>query len=533
MYRKTSVFASGSPDIAPKSDADYRQGMIPNTVAMAEDVNAYGLKSDEMNWTMSQEISNLLEAYGITLGSARVADPTNPANKMLLKLFREKLTVGTYLTGVGGSIPVITQSGNALNIPELQIRFNTSVYYGGTEDEMPVITIPAQTLSATGSWADGVYYVYATSAGAIATQTSPVLGSDGATKCMLGSVFVYNGAFQANSWKYQPWLQISAVEDRETPTAYIKGGYITPASSSTLQIGSLEIQAEGFGIDYSVTTPNTKTVISGTTPFTYKALYSGYNPGSSDLSTIGGNDSGDVGSHLYDMTDNSWVDAVAYADQSVTSKYMVIVPCITPAGQTLMIPAMSEKDGNGNYTSVFDSAQEAEDAIFGLQYEGLDSVAARVIYLGMSLVIRIPKTGEPLDLMNRDDLRVIGRVPQALEGFTSGAGQSGGGTGAYVPMKKYFFNNTFTSVTPYNNAANEIEGNDTTAVAVTFPTPTAGIINQVLIHYSHTSTKQGLSFANVKWWFERVPVFQDGYTYEIIAEYVDGYWRLGYIEGLS
>ena len=100
-------------------------------------------------------------------------------------------------------------------------------------------------------------------------------------------------------------------------------------------------------------------------------------------------------------------------------------------------------------------------------------------------------------------------------------------------MKKYYFDNTYTSVIPFNNAVNEIEGNDTTAVAVSFPTPTAGIINQILIHYAHTNQKMGLSFSGIKWWFERVPNFQDGYTYEIIAEYVNGYWRLGYIEGVS
>lgn len=532
MYRKTSVFASGSPDMAARSDAEYRQGMIPNTVAMAEDVNAYGMKSDEMNWTMSQELSNLIEAYGITLGSARVADPNNPANKMLLKLFKEKLSIGTYLTGVGGTIPIITQSGNALTIPELQIRFNENVYYSNTDDEMPVITIPAQTLSATGSWANGVYYIYATSAGAIAAQTTPVLGQDGATKCMLGSVFVYNGAFQANSWKYQPWLQVSAVEDRESPTSYTKGGYVSAASASTLQMGSLEIRAEGIGVDSSIYTPNI-TLIQAKPTFTYKALYSGYNPGVSDISTIGGNDSGDVGTHLYDMTNNTWVDAKAYAEASVSPKYMVIVPCITPAGQTLMIPAMSELDANNNYTSVFDNPQDAEDAIFGLQYEGLDTVASRVIYLGVSIVIRIPTTARPLDLTNRDDMRVIGRVPQALGGFTSGAGQSGGGTGAYIPMKSYYFGPTYTTVTPFNNAVNEIEGNDTTAVAVSFPSPTANIMNQILIHYTHTATKMGLAFSGIKWWFDRVPSFQDGYTYEIIAEYVNGYWRLGYIEGVS
>ena len=148
MYRKSSVFASSSSAIASKTEADYRQGMIPNTVAMAEDVNAYGLNSDKMNWTMSQEISNLLEAYGITLGSDYVSDPTNAANKMLLKLFNEKISIGRLLTGISassGTIPVITQTGGSLNIPDMKIRFNNAVYYANTDNEIPEITITART----------------------------------------------------------------------------------------------------------------------------------------------------------------------------------------------------------------------------------------------------------------------------------------------------------------------------------------------------------------------------------------------------
>ena len=532
MYRKSSVFASSSTAVASKTEADYRQGMIPNTVAMAEDVNAYGLKSDEMNWTMSQELSNLLEAYGITLGSDYVSDPANAANKMLLKLFQEKLATAPYLTGVAvenGAIPVITQSGSALTIPQLKIRFNTAVYYGSTEQAIPTVTISATSFSVTSSWTNGVYYLYATDAGAIAAQDTPVLGADGATKCFLGSFYVYNGSIQAGSWKYQPWLQVSSVEERENPTAYTKGGYMTAASSSTLQMGALEIQAEGMNADTNIYKPNIK-LIQAVSPFTYKALYSGYNPGTSAVSEIGGTGAIDVGTHIYNTTTSTWESIKTWASSFDLPKYIVVVPCITPSGQTLMIPAMSTYDsGTNNYAAVFDSQADAAEAVFGLQYTGLDAVASRVIYLGISLVLRVSTNGSQLDLTNPEDFMVVGRVPQALAGFTSAAGQSGGGTGSYIPMKTYTFGSAYQTVNCMNNAVNIIEGHDTTAVVVNLPTPTAGIMNQVMIHYAHTSAKHGLSFSGVTWWFGRQPSFDDGYTYEFIADYVNGHWYMGYL----
>lgn len=532
MYRKSSVFASSSSAVASKTEADYRQGMVPNTVAMAEDVNAYGLLSDKMNWTMSQEISNLLEAYGITLGSDYVSDPTNTANKMLLKLFNEKISIGRLLTGVSassGTIPVITQTGGSLDIPDMKIRFNSAVYYANTDNEIPEVTITACTYTPSSGYSNGVYYLYVTNNGGFAVQTTPVLGSDGATKCFLGTFYLYNGTMQAGSWKYQPWLQVSAVEDRESPTAYTKGGYMSPASSSTLQMGTLEIQAEGINVDTNAYKPNIVTVNS-VSPFTYKAIYPGYNPGTSAISAIGGTGSIDVGTHIYNMSNNTWVDIKTWASGFTTPKYIVIVPCITPAGQTLMIPAMST-ESSGDYPQVFDSQEAAINAVFGLQYPDLSSVASRVIYLGVSLVIKVSTTSHTLDLTSPEDYLVVGRVPQALAGFTSAAGQAGGGSGEYIPMKSYSYSSSYTTVNAINNAVNIIEGNDTTAVAVAMPTPTNGIINQFVIHYSHTASKNGLAFNNVKWWFGRTPTYTNGYTYEIIAEYVNGYWRLGYIEG--
>ena len=531
MYRKSSVFASSSSAIASKTEADYRQGMVPNTVAMAEDVNAYGLNSDEMNWTMSQELCNLIEDYGITLGSARVADPTNAANKMLLKLFREKLPVSRCLTGVmGPGMPYIEQVGGDIVVAfDFKVRFNNSVYYANTDNNIPTVTILAQTFSVSNSWANGVYYLYATSAGALAAQQTPVLGSEGATKCMLGSFFVYNGTIQSGSWKYQPWLCVSSVERRESPTAYTKGGYMTAASSSTLQMGTLEVQAEGINAWNNSSDPNIMTV-QAVNPFTYKALYTGYNPGTSAISEIGGSNAIDVGTHVYDMTNNLWSDITTWASGFADPKYIVVVPCITPTGQTLMIPAMSTRDNvTGDYASVFDSQTEAAEAVFGLQYSGLDTVAARAIYLGISLVLRVPTTNSPLDLTNPGDLMVVGRVPQALAGFTSAAGQSGGGTGAYIPMKSYYYDGTYQAVTVNNNAVSNIEGSTVTAVAVTLPNATSGIMNQVMIHYSHTATKNGLSFSGVTWWFNRQPSYESGYTYEIILDYINGHWYAGYL----
>lgn len=532
MYRKASVFASGSSAVASKTEADFRQGMIPNTVAMAEDVNAYGSNSDKMNWTMSQEISNLIEAYGITLGNGYVSDPANAANKQLLKVFQEKLANSRCLTGVvvtSGVIPVITQSGSTLIIPQLKIRFNSDVYYGTTETSTPLVTVSARNFSIGTSVSNGVYYLYATSAGGISYQSSPVLGSEGATKCFLGSFYVLSNSIQSGSWKYQPWLTVSSVEDRESPTAYTKGGYMSAASSSTLQMGTLEIQAEGMNVDSNVYKPNIK-LIQAISPFTYKPLYPGYSASISATSTIGGTGTYDVGTHVYNTSNSTWTSVKSWASSFNTPKFLVVVPCITPSGQTLMIPAMTAYDsGSNSYNQIFDSQAEAAEAVFGLQYSGLDSIASRCIYLGVSLVLRISTNSSALDLTNPEDFMVVGRVPQALAGFTSAAGQSGGGAGAYIPMKTYEFSSSYQTVSTINNAVNIIAGHPTTAVQVNLPSPTAGIMNQVMIQFTKTASNAGLTFSGVTWWFNRQPSFQNGYTYEFIADYVNGKWRVGFM----
>lgn len=524
MYKKEVVFGQDAFALAPeKTLADYTKGMQPNTIAMAEDVNQFGKWSDQWVMSIYLELKHLLEAYGETLTDAPFTEPgqwNNEKNKMLLNVIRSKLALTRNLTGVvyDGNNITPTQNGNSIVFPAFKASFNQSVYYETTEAQNPVVSFAKTTLAATSSWATGVHYIYATKDGAIANQTTPVSASDGATKCYLGSVYVTNGTFQTEgdgkgTWKYQPWLQITAAENREAPTAYTKGGFMSAYNSTSVQMGALQIMDEGINFDINPLMPNIVT-ISAQAPMKYKYLYPGYNPAAAETEVL------DT-TKVYNTTTGVFDTLTA----DVTPKFIVVVPCITPAGQTLMIPAMSPRADDGTYANVFASQEAAEAAIFGLQYD-LQGVADRVIYIGQSLIVQVGAT----DLTNPEQFKAVGIVPQALAGFTSAAGQSGGGTGEYIPMKSYTFPSSKTEVTCMNNCANVIEGNTSQVVNVKMPPKIAtDIINQFEIQYTHSSGKRGLAFpSDVKWWGS-APSWNDGVVYNIIFEYINGKWRGGFL----
>ena len=330
-------------------------------------------------------------------------------------------------------------------------------------------------------------------------------------------MFVSNGAFQTEgdgkgTWKYQPWLQITAAENREAPTAYTKGGFVSPYNATSIQMGALQIMDEGINFDANPLAPNIVT-IGAQAPMSYKYLYPGYNPAAAETTTL------DT-TKIYNTTSGQF-DTLT---KGVTPKFIVIVPCITPAGQTLLIPAMSPKNSNGVYQNVFDTQEKAEAAIFGLQYS-LGNVAGRVIYIGQSLIVQVGAT----DLRDPEQSKAVGIVPQALAGFTSAAGQSGGGTGEYIPMKSYTFPASQTSVTCMNNCANVITGNSSVAVTIAMPTVVSNIINQFEIQYTHTSSKKGLTFPSSVVWWGAAPSWTNNVVYNIIFEYINGKWRGGYL----
>lgn len=504
MINKDSIYASAGTT-SGSDPAGYTTGMVPGTVAKAEDVNLYMGISDRQLYAVCKEVANLLTAAGITL------DPND--NRQMIEWATSKLTRAAFLTGVDANsyTSAPTQSGNAISFPTMKIVYNTDVYYGKTISTQQETTLAAQTLSATqAGWADGVHFIYAettlgSSTCTLAHSQNPVSGSEAATKCMLGSVFVINGAFQADSWKFQPWLQVTSIERRESPTAMTRGGFISPASSTTLQMGALEIMDEGINFDANPYAPN---IVSypAESPFDYKFLYPGYNPSLSALTTL------DT-THAYNIANDTWDDISAQA-----GKFIVMVPCVVPTGQTLMIPAMIS---SGQW--IFDSIDDAVNGIYGLQYS-LGNVAKRAIYLGQSVVVKVGAT----DLTNPLQCLVVGQVPQALGGFTAAAGQTGGAISTYRPMPQKNWG-TSTSFTAQNNAANRVENpsGSGTDIAITLPTPQSGIVNELEIYFVKHGTGN-INWQTTIWWYTGgAPTFATNKAYNIILEYIDGQWYGG------
>lgn len=506
MINKETVFASAGTT-SGSSEAGYTTGMIPGTVAKAEDVNLYMGISDQQLFSVCKEIANLLTDAGITL---------NANSYTQLKTWaKEKLQGSAYLTGVDAdsytSAP--TQTGNAISFPEMKIIFNTGVYYGKTSADHQVTTLSAQTLSATSGWANGVHFIYAsTVAGSttctLAHQQNPIAGKDGATQCFLGSVFVINGAFQNNSWKFQPWLQVTSVDKRESPTAMTRGGYISPKNTTQLQMGALEIMDEGINFDANTLEPNIVTIAAKST-YDYKFLYPGYNPSAAALTTL------DT-THIYNMTAGTWDTLTAGSNPS----FIVMVPCVAPTGQTLMIPAMSTKSGS-TYPQVFSSIEAATNAIYGLHYD-LGNVAKRAIYLGQSIIVKVGAT----DLTDPLQCITVGQIPQELGGFTTASGQAGGAVSTYRPMTQINWtgNNSFTA---QNNAANYINNTGSSNITITLPTPQSNIVNQLEIYYTKTGSGNITWNTSITWYTGAAPTFTTGRTYNVILEYINGVWYGG------
>jgi len=505
MINKTSIFAS-SGSTSGSSASGYTTGMIPGTVAKAEDVNLYMNISDNQLYSVCKEVANLLVNSGIALDAT--------STSQLYAWFRTKIKGFSGLTGVDQesytSAP--TQTGNSISFPAMKIVYNTSVYYGRTESTHQETTLSATTISATNGWGDGVHFIYASTTTGSTTSTishsqDPISAADGATKCMLGSVFVISGAFQAASWKFQPWLQVTSVDRRESPTAYTKGGFVSPASATTLNMGALEIMDEGINFGTNTAAPNIVT-IAAASPFTYKFLYPGYNPSASALTTL------DT-THIYNMSAGTWDDISSLASASNPS-YIVMVPCVVPTGQTLMIPAMSYKNGS-TYTQVFSSIDDAVNAIYGLQYS-LGNVAKRAIYLGQSIIVKVGAT----DLQDTTQYLSVGMVPQALAGFTSASGQAGGGVTTYRPMPSIVWTG-YNSFVAQNNAANLVVGADTN-ITVTLPTPVSNIVNQLEVQFVKGGTGDIVWNSSITWWTGVAPTFSANKTYNIIFEYINGKW---------
>lgn len=514
MKNKTNVFADLGERRASTTEQDFRTGMIRNTIAMAEDVNTYGFMIDEQVDVITKEIVNALEGEGITI------DPN--LNNQLSTMIKTKLPggyslTGVYFDGVNQPAAALTNS-TTITFTAFTAYFNTKGYFGNTQADLTRVTVPQTTVTVDSTWATGVHFLYLTPAGVIAHDQNPISATDMANKCLLGSVFVVSInstiQFQAGSFKYQPWLVSTDHRTREVPVAETKGGYISAETATELQMGALDVVDEGINFLADVTKPSIMHIAGGT--FEHKMIHPDYDPTESETTTV------DT-THIYNLTAGRWESV----SPSAIGKFMIMVPCIVPTGQTLMVAPMSPVV-DGEYTQVYDTQEAAELAVFGLHYTdpAVDKTRTRCIYLGQSLIVRI---GPDVDLTDNENFKSVEGVPQELAGYTTSAGQAGGSAGQFIPMPEVL--KVGDEVMLNNFTSNVIQGSSTTeAVAVHLPQPTNGRMNEVMAKYTHVKASDGETLSdglafdnNVRWWVQ-APVFVEGNTYLFTFDYINGYW---------
>ena len=139
--------------------------------------------------------------------------------------------------------------------------------------------------------------------------------------------------------------------------------------------------------------------------------------------------------------------------------------------------------------------------------------------MGQSIIVKVGAT----DLTDPTQYMAVGMLPQELQGFTTASGQSGGGAGQYIPMPEITWTG-FTTITCQNNAANVVIGSGTVPLTINPPSPQSGIINQFEVKYTHTAGSQGINWNSTFKWWSNPPSLVNGNVYNIIFEYVNGYW---------
>jgi len=514
MKNKSYIFADLGDRRTTPSEAEFRTGMVRNTIAMAEDVNTYGYEIDEQVDIITKEIVNALEGEGITI---------NPnLNNQLSTMIKTKLPGGYSLTGVyfdGVTQPTASQNGvSSIVFSAFTACFNAKGYFGNTQSDLTRVNVAQTTVTVDSTWATGVHFLYVNTSGSIQHDQNPISGTQMATRCLLGSVFVVEVSgekqFQAGSFKYQPWLVSTDHRTREVPVAETKGGYISAETSTELQMGALDVVDEGINFLADVTRPSIMHIAGGT--YEHKMIHPDYNPNEQPTTTL------DT-THIYNLTSEQWEQV----DPSAIGKFMVMVPCIVPTGQTLMVAPMSPVV-DGEYTQVYDTQEAAELAVFGLHYTdpATDKTRSRCIYLGQSLIVRI---GPDVDLLDNENFKSVEGVPQELAGYTTSAGQAGGSAGQFIPMPEVL--KAGNTVMLSNFSSNVIQGSSSTAaVQVNLPQPTSNRMNELMAKYTHVKASDGetlsdgLAFgANVRWWVQP-PVFVEGNTYLFTFDYINGYW---------
>ena len=149
MINKQNIFASAGQQTQGYGTSQYVGGMVPNTIAMAEDVNSFGNTLDTDLNSVCKEVANVI-TNGVIDKDGGDGQTLNAASFTQLLTSLRAMSNGFIQTGImydGGSITCPTQDGvTSIKFGgQIKIMFNEGGYFGNSASKMQIGTIAANT----------------------------------------------------------------------------------------------------------------------------------------------------------------------------------------------------------------------------------------------------------------------------------------------------------------------------------------------------------------------------------------------------
>lgn len=412
MKFKSYVFADNASFVdKTKSDTDLLLGWNPMYQLLETvDINGNLYSSDFQLKIVSDELCQILDDFDVNI------DPNDSAQ--VSQILRTKLGNTGFMTGIdirtAFTAPFINANGEIEFTDTINLQLNNYGFSGVAPADFTEVSILAQVISCP-SGNDGVLFLYCDNLGNLNLSTSKIAPVDGATKCLLGSVFRYNNAFQSGSFIFNPWLEFTSQNIRESEEYNVANGLISSMSLNELQIGDWSLSEEGVNVSTNISNPNIKDYTGSS--YNYKLIYPGYNPGTSSTTIL-------------DTTHQWFIDTQTLSDISGQTGFIIMIPCFIATGQLLFIASM----GNSNYDCIYNSMSEAIDAIYTTHFD-LTGVGNRLRFFNQAVVVKIGAT----NLLDITQCRIINQMPNELV-----SGSFNGSASAV------------TGVTIYDNQGNQI-----------------------------------------------------------------------------
>lgn len=203
---------------------------------------------------------------------------------------------------------------------------------------------------------------------------------------LIGSLYMQNGAIQADSLATHPFNTVTSRVERISNATQASGLVMTP-SGTHFSLSNFNYFVEGINWNVDTLNPNLKSISAQSAPF-WTGMYPGYTPSPIDSN---------LGSYW-------WNEAANELWATVENKYYIWIPALVPSGQLLFLYPQT----------AFDDYETAVNGIINAHYN-LTGISSRLTFFGFCYVFN----GK--DYNNVNEWQVIGQLPTEIYSLPASA----------------------------------------------------------------------------------------------------------------